>query len=169
MSKEAPIAQFNPMQDQRAYRSALGRFATGIAVVTTTGPDGPIAITVNSFASVSLDPALILWSPDKSSKRHDVFVKADHFVVHILAANQKHICDGFARAAYAFDEIDVQMSPEGSPVIQGCLAVFECRKSAAHDAGDHTILIGEVFRVSEQAGESLVYAHGAFAKLAVAG
>ena len=85
------VQSFRPSDNLKDYRHALGRFATGITVVTATGPDGPVAITVNSFASVSLDPALILWSADKKSRRHDMFAGAEHFVVHVLAASQRHI------------------------------------------------------------------------------
>ena len=156
---------FNPHENVSHYRRALSRFATGIAVVTASGPDGPTAITVNSFASVSLDPPLILWSPDKASRRHDVFAQATHFAVHIMAAHQRDICQGFVKSAFAFDTVETVMNASGVPVIQNCLAVFECRQHAAIDAGDHTILIGEVLSASEQPGEALIYANGAYGKV----
>ena len=159
---------FTPQEDTRAYRTALGRFTTGIAVVTALTKDGPIGITVNSFASVSLDPALVLWSPDKKSSRHDPFVEADAFVIHILSADQRKISEGFVRSRSAFEDLDVVVNEVGVPVIQNCLAVFECKKAAAHDAGDHTILVGEVYRACEKEGEALLYASGAYRSLPAA-
>lgn len=160
--------RFAPHENLKNYRSALSRFATGVAVVTASGPNGPVAITINSFASVSLDPALILWSPDKNSNRHDVFVSADHFVVHILAAHQREICDLFVKTATAFDQIETEANEHGVPIIQDCLAVFECRKFESVDAGDHTILLGEVLKASHRSGEALVFANGAFSKMPAA-
>ena len=168
MSGFMDMHRFKPNENIKDYRSALGRFATGITVVTTVGPNGPIAITVNSFASVSLTPALILWSPDKNSKRHDVFVGAGNFVVHVLAADQREICEAFVRSAFAFDKVATQPNEKGIPIISGCLAVFECRKFAAFDAGDHTILLGEVEKASHRPGEALVYANGAYQEMPAA-
>ncbi len=162
------MRSFKPSDNLKNYRNALGRFATGIAVVTAIGPeDGPTAITINSFASVSLNPALILWSPDKNSRRHDTFVNAEHFVVHVLAAEQRYICDGFVKSAYAFDDVPHLYNEYGVPVIEDCLAVFQCRQYATHDAGDHTIVLGEVHRASHRPGEALVFANGAFREIPV--
>lgn len=154
--------RFSPSVNPKAYRNALGRFATGITVITTYGPNGPSAITVNSFASVSLDPALVLWSPDKKSKRHDIFVNAEYFAVHVLAAHQRGICDGFVKSAFAFEGVETVSNEQNVPIIKGCLAVFECKKFAQHDAGDHTILIGEVLGARHRCGEALVFANGAY-------
>lgn len=162
------MKSFAPRENIKNYRNALSRFATGIAVVTACGPNGPIAITINSFASVSLEPALILWSPDKNSKRHDMFVQAEHFVVHILAAHQRTVCDGFVKAADAFEQVATIVNQNNVPVIRDCLAVFECRKFEAIDAGDHTILLGEVLKASHRSGEALVFANGAFSKMPAA-
>lgn len=160
--------RFAPQENIKNYRSALSRFTTGIAVVTAPGKNGPAAITINSFASVSLDPALILWSPDKNSARHDHFVSAEHFVVHVLAAHQRTICDAFVKSAFAFDQVETHTNEYGVPVIEDCLAVFECRKFEAIDAGDHTILLGEVLKASHRSGEALVFANGAFCKMPAA-
>lgn len=168
MSGSMNMHRFKPNENLKDYRSALGRFATGITVVTTVGPNGPIAITVNSFASVSLSPPLILWSPNKSSKRHDTFARAENFVVHVLAADQREICEAFARSAFAFDKTPTHPNENGIPIISGCLAVFECRKFAAFDAGDHTILLGEVENASHRPGEALVYANGAYQQMPAA-
>ena len=162
------LHRFKPNENVKDYRSALGRFATGITVVTALSPNGPVAITVNSFASVSLNPALILWSPDKSSKRHDTFVRAEHFVVHVLAAEQRQVCEAFVRSAFAFDAIDTCLNEHGIPIIEGCLAVFECRKFTDIDAGDHTILLGQVENAGHRPGEALVFANGAYREIPAA-
>lgn len=156
---------FKPSDNLRNYRSALGRFATGIAVVTAQGQSGPVAITINSFTSVSLDPALILWTPDKKSKRHDIFVNAKHFVVHVMAAQQRHISDHFTKSAQTFDAVPIELNVYGVPLIEGCLAVFQCRRYATHDAGDHTLILGEVYEASHSPGEALVFAHGAYREI----
>ncbi|MDZ4136431.1 MAG: flavin reductase family protein, partial [Paracoccaceae bacterium] len=76
----------------RAFRDALGCFATGIAVITTQGPDGPMGFTANSFSSLSLDPPLVLWSPAKASNRFAIFASAQHYSIHILGADQSPLC-----------------------------------------------------------------------------
>jgi len=156
----ATMTAFSPDTDPRAFRSALGRFATGVTVVTAIGAEGPIGMTANSFSSVSLLPALVLWSPAKASSRHDDFVAAGHFSINVLAADQVDIGMGFARAKDAFDTADTRMNEYGVPVIRGCIANFECTRAATHDAGDHTIIIGQVIRAQEHPGAPLIFADG---------
>lgn len=152
---------FDPTTDPKAYRKALGRFTTGIAVVTAIDSAGaPIGITVNSFASLSLAPALIMWAPAKNSNRHDPFVAAPNFAVHVLSADQKAVCDQFVKNMYGFDGIAYEQNAEGVPVIEGSLAAFECATTALHDAGDHTMIVGEVTRVRERGGEALIFHNG---------
>ena len=155
-------AVFRPADDPRAFRTALGRFATGVTVVTALSHEGPIGITANSFSSVSLDPALVLWSPAKASSRHDAFVAAQHFAVHVLGAEQRPICDAFVRSKFGFEGLSVISNRDNVPIIAGCLATFECKLSVVHDAGDHSIVIGEVERARERSGEPLIFASGAF-------
>ena len=85
--------------DERAFRDALGRFATGVTIVTCNGPDGPMGITANSFASLSLDPPLVLWSPAKSSRRYEAFVNATEFAIHVASYDQLDLCRDFAKSA----------------------------------------------------------------------
>ncbi|WP_372805365.1 flavin reductase family protein, partial [Loktanella salsilacus] len=80
------ISTFDPASDADSFRGALGTFVTGVTVITTDSPDGPVAIVANSFASVSLDPPMVLWSPAKSSKRFEHFAGARRFAVHVLSA-----------------------------------------------------------------------------------
>lgn len=143
------------------FRAALGRFATGVTVVTCMSDRGPLGMTVNSFASVSLDPPLVLWSPAKSSSRHAAFVTAEHFVVHVLGVEQQEICRQFARDGLNFEGLTVTECAGGAPLIEGCLAHFECSRHATHDAGDHTIVVGRVEAAAAKDGQPLVFAVGA--------
>ena len=155
----APGTQFSPQDDARAFRNALGAFATGVTVVTTDTPEGPVGITANSFASVSLDPPLVLWSPAKASHRFVHFAHAPRFAIHILDQSQKAICEAFTRSKTAFNDLDWVTSPQGVPLINGVAACFECNLEATHDAGDHVIVVGRVIRAHHSGAEPLVF-HG---------
>ena len=156
---------FDPADDPRAYRNALGAFATGVCVVTTGSDDGPVGITANSFASVSLDPPLVLWSPAKSSKRFNYFADAQHYAIHVLDGHQQDMCNAFTRTKHAFDGLDWDTSPEGVPLVRGCLARFECTLAASHDAGDHVILVGLVNKAAFREGLPLLFQGGRFVSL----
>ena len=145
----------------RALREALGRFATGVTVVTIAGPDGPLGFTANSFASVSLDPPLVLWSPARASRRFAAFAAARHYSIHVLAVEQAAICRQFARGGAGFEQTP-PATPEGVPVIAGALARFDCSRHAAHDGGDHLIIIGRVIRFVQRSGAPLVFSQGAY-------
>jgi len=155
-------ATFDPASDPRAFREALGQFATGVTVVTAQSEIGPLGITANSFASVSLDPPLVLWSPGRFSKRFDAFCTADHYAIHVLGQNQARIGAGFSRNGSEFSVADWSLSPENVPVLKGCLARFECRLVAVHEGGDHAIVVGEVLRAQTGSGAPLVFAQGVY-------
>lgn len=146
----------------RALRDALGRFATGVTVITIAGPDGPMGFTANSFASVSLDPALVLWSPAKSSLRYPYFAAAQHYAIHILGVAQLDLGARFARGGAGFAGLAYQTSPEGVPVVPDTLARFECHQHATHDGGDHLIIVGRVLRFTLTDGAPLVFSQGAY-------
>lgn len=155
--------RFDPAQtDPRAFRDALGQFGTGVTVITCATPTGPIGITANSFASVSLDPALVLWSPAKRSSRYPFFAAAEHFAVHVVADTQRHICDGFARSADAFGDLDWSPDPQGVPLINNCLSRFECQTQAVHDGGDHSIIVAKVTHVTTHPGAPLMFFGGQY-------
>ncbi|UJW77037.1 flavin reductase family protein [Rhizobium sp. SL42] len=167
-SQRSGEAVFLPeAENHRAYRNALGSFTTGVTVVTAMSPSGPIGMTVNSFASVSLDPPLVLWSPAKNSSKHDAFANASHFAIHVLGAGQDHLSAAFTRGGAAFDGLEVEINPQGVPVLPGTLARFECLQQALHDAGDHTIIIGRVTRVAHRQGDPLCFSQGRFGRFAV--
>lgn len=142
------------------FRNALGTFATGVTVVTCNSADGPIGITANSFASVSLDPPLVLWSPARSSSRYPYYAEAKHFAIHILAAEQAHLSGAFVRGGSGFEGVDITFNEAGVPLIPGTLARFECETHATHDGGDHLIIIGRVGRVTTRLGDPLIFSRG---------
>ena len=147
---------------QRELRSALGAFASGVTVVTCRGPHGPLGFTASSFTSVSLDPPLVLWCPSILSLRHDAFVSAHHFAIHVLAVHQTDLALRFAARADDFNGIAWRESDRGVPQFGDCLARLDCRHFAAHGAGDHTIVIGQIEQVTHRPGSPLVFARGAY-------
>lgn len=152
-------------RDPLAFRKVLGQFATGVTVVTCASARGPVGMTVNSFASLSLDPPLVMWSPAKSSRRAEAFRAAPWFAVHILAADQQGLADAFMRAADAFDETRWRHGDGGVPLIEGCLARLQCLRIAEHDAGDHTIEIGRVVHMASREGDPLLYYRGQYDRI----
>jgi len=153
------IATFDPSTDAASFRDALGSFVTGVTVVTTDGPDGPVAMVANSFASVSLHPPLVLWSPAKASKRFEHFAGSRRFAVHILASDQHDICAAILASKTAINKVPMHLSHCGMPIIEGALATFECNLETTHDAGDHVIVVGRVTKAHHRGGDPLVF-HG---------
>lgn len=157
------MTNFNPsVENGRVFRKALGRFGTGVTVVTTSTPEGPLGMTANSFSSVSMDPPLVLWSPSKFSKRYPHFERASHFAIHVLTTDQAEICNGFAKSSNAFDGLNWHFNDQNIPLIDGCLARFECQKSACHEGGDHMIMVGQVERAALSDGSPLMFFGGNF-------
>ncbi|MGB3179256.1 MAG: flavin reductase family protein [Albidovulum sp.] len=146
----------------RELRLALGRYATGVTVVTTVGARGPLGMTANSFSSLSLDPPLILWCPARASARFDTFASASHYSVHVLRADQLDLCERFASAGDDFSGFDIASTPEGLPALTGCLARIDCAAEGVHDGGDHAILVGRVLRAELGQGDPLLFWHGRY-------
>lgn len=158
-----PSAPATARTDARALRHALGAFATGVAVVTAMGPDGPHGLTVNSFASVSLDPPLVLWSLDRRSHSLRVFETAPSFAVHVLGAHQEALARLFARpGADRFTGLTLESGLDGAPLLPDCVAAFECRRVAAHDGGDHVVFVGRIARYRSDERPPLVFSRGRF-------
>ena len=158
----------NP-NDNRALRNALGRFATGIAVVTAIDPDGhPIGLTVNSFSAVSLNPPLVLWCLDNGSHNLEAFRRASHHAITILAADQQDLSNRFATwPTDRFAGLPWQPGLGGAPLLPGACASFEVANETAHLAGDHTIFIGRVERFTEAPDRApLLYFGGGYRHLA---
>lgn len=154
--------------DPREFRDALGCFATGIAVATARPADGrPVGMTINSFASVSLDPPLVLWSIARTATGFAAFRDAGNFVINVLREEQRAVSARFAgQADDRWEGIAVERWTTGAPVIAGSLAVVECATEAIHEGGDHLILVGRVLRLaSDRSGRPLVYFGGRYAGL----
>lgn len=165
LDRLADAISFYPRNEEaRQFRQALGRFATGVTIVTVATPGGPEGMTVNSFSSVSLDPPLILWCPARLSARHDLFAGAAAFAVHVLGAEQLDLCLRFTRGGAGFAGLDRQVNEDGVPVIPGVAARFDCLAHATHPGGDHTIVVGRVRRVTVGGPDDhpLVFAAGRF-------
>lgn len=150
----------------RDFRNALGRFATGVTVITALSPEGkPIGVTVSSFNSVSLDPPLVLWSLSGNSPKLEAFRQASHYAINVLAGDQRNLSNRFAsRTEDRFADVPVHEGLGGTPLIDGCCAWFECTHEAHHPGGDHLIFVGRVQRFAR--GEStspLVFFDGAYA------
>lgn len=157
------MTAFTPTSDNtRQLRDAYGRFATGVCIVTTQTSAGPVGMTVNSFSSVSLDPALVLWCPMKGSDRTEHFASASHFAIHVLREDQGDLAMMFAKHGDAFDGLSVSEGMGGVPLLSDWCARFECVATAQHDAGDHLIQIGQVLRADYNDTAPLIFAGGGF-------
>ncbi len=150
---------------QRAFRDALGRFATGVTVVTTRTDHGPLGITANSFAALSLDPALVMWAPGKFSRRFGAFAEAPCFAIHVLAEDQLALAEHFAANGSDFDLPDLVESADGVPLLANCLARFECQRHAVYPGGDHAIVVGQVTQVSTRDGAGLSFFAGQYGRI----
>jgi flavin reductase (DIM6/NTAB) family NADH-FMN oxidoreductase RutF len=153
--------------DARAFRSALGTFATGVTVVTTWTPDGTYAgLTVSSFNSVSLAPPLILWSLGLDSASLAAFRACSHYVVNVLAEDQTELSSRFALTKTdKFGDLAITQGAGGAPLLPGCCAWFECRNEAQHPGGDHLIFVGRVERFARSDRRPLVFQGGAYRAL----
>ncbi|MGX1098841.1 flavin reductase family protein [Amorphus sp. MBR-141] len=162
---DAPLATMDP----RAFRNALGAFATGVCVVTAVTGDGErLGMTVNSFSSVSLDPPLILFSVANAAKGIEAWRCVEHYAVNMLAWNQQDVSNRFARAMTdKWSDLDVDTGGHGMPLIRHALARFECRGEHQYPGGDHVILVGRVlnFEVLRPDAEPLVFHRGRYREL----
>jgi len=154
--------------DTWTFRRAMSAFATGVTVITAPRDDGGyIGVTVNSFCSVSLDPPLVLCCLKTDTRRYGHFRSAKHFNVNILASDQSWLSQRFAgNLAGRFSDIPHRSSAAGVPLIEGCAAHLECRKSAIHPGGDHAILVGEVDGLALSNRPGLVFQNGRFQNVA---
>ncbi len=149
------------------FKQAMGNYPTGVTIVTAQDAEGnPIGMTVNSFASVSIDPLLILWSIDKKAFHYDAFTKATTFNVNILAADQGELCMLFAsRVDDRFSKCEWQPGSNGVAVLKDVASQLECTLHNSVDAGDHVILIGEVTEIRNEEKEPLLYHKRLFGKI----
>ena len=145
----------------------LGRFPSGVTVVTTKNQDGSDeGMTVSAFCSVSLDPPLVLICIEKNASAYKALTSAAGFVVNILAASQEQVARRFAIVDIdRFEGVGYSRSQNGFAVLDDVLGIIECATFATHDAGDHTIIVGQVEAARAQTGTPLLYYRGGYAQL----
>jgi len=161
----------SPLTTQE-FRKALGQFSTGVTVVTVEREPGKIqGMTANSFTSVSLDPLLILVCIDHRAKILPFLQKKKSFGISVLKAGQQAVSEYFARGVHSAEaeerlSIRYARTPSGLPVLEDTLLQLSCSTVAAHLAGDHTILVGEVHDAETHDGEPLLYFRGEYRTIA---
>ena len=155
--------------DSIQLRNALGSYATGVTIITTIDQQSsPVAMTANSFSSVSLDPPLILWSIDRNSRSFDIFSTAEFFAVHILSQPQAHLSTLFAKKIEdKFDQVQWHRGLNDIPIINEHLSCFQCHTKYTYDGGDHIIIVGEVLKFDDHSAsqEPLIFYHGRYRNL----
>lgn len=160
----SPTEQGDPALDTRAFRRSLGQYPTGVTVIAARDGAELLGMAVNSFAAVSLEPPLVLWSIRRASRSAAAFLRCGHFAVSILADDQIEVAQRFgAGAPDRFEQVCWRSGLGGAPLIDGAIAHLECRLATTHDGGDHHVLIGEVLRHTRLPGEPLVFAQGQYA------
>ena len=149
------------------FRSALGNYATGITIVTTRGVRGdPVGMTANSFASLSLDPPLVLWSVDSSAPEAEDFLAAGHYAVHILRQDQQQLSHTFSNHSIdKFADLSIEQGIENLPLLSDYSARLQCEIVNRHEEGDHVILIGQVLDIRIEDAEPLVFFNGGYRRL----
>lgn len=151
--------------DPKAFRRALGNFATGVTIITAKAPDGTrVGVTASSFNSLSMDPPLILWSSMKETPSCALFEQASHFAVNILAADQMEMSNHFARRQEdKFATVDYEDGLGGAPIFDGCAGRFECETYDKLDGGDHWIFVGRVVKFDDFGRAPLCFHQGSYA------
>ena len=153
------------------FRQLLGRFATGVTVLTTRAPSpgtggDPIGMTASSVASVSLDPPLVLVSVDRHHDMHAALERASQFVLNVLAADQEALSRRFAAdEPNRFNGVGFHPNKQGIAVLDGVVAHIECEKQAVIPAGDHTVFVGLVVGGNVTDKRPLLYYRGGYAGL----
>jgi flavin reductase (DIM6/NTAB) family NADH-FMN oxidoreductase RutF len=154
--------------DSRLFRKALGTFATGVTVVTGSTPKGvPVGVTVNSFASVSLDPPIILICLDNNTSCLKAFCEGERFAVNILSENQQDLSEEFAGLQeHKFKDRAFETWDSGCPILPGCLTNLECTRLNAFEGGDHLIVLGRVDRIEHADGRRpLLFYQSAYGRI----
>jgi flavin reductase (DIM6/NTAB) family NADH-FMN oxidoreductase RutF len=157
-------------REQHHFRKVMGNFPTGVTVVTSRGPDAsPCGLTANSIASVSLDPPLVLVCVDRSASSHACITQGGSFAISVLSSQDEELARRFAKGSFAerFRDVSFTDSENGSPVLTGALAWLDCRVANVYEAGDHSIVIGEVISCDAREGEPLVFFRGGYHRIPV--
>lgn len=156
--------------DSKEFRSVMSRFATGVTVATTCEGTRRLGITVNAFASVSLDPPLVLICIERASRIHQVFLESRIFAVNILSQEQEAISACFAGNSDCryneFCGVSSHAVATGAPVLDDAIGFVDCRVVNVFDGGDHSIFVGHVEALGAREGDPLLYFHSRYARLA---
>lgn len=154
----------------RRLRDIFGTFASGLTIITSSTSQGPAGFTCQSFASLSLEPALVTFSPARTSSTWPALRDAGSFTVNILPAEHQHLAGQFARSGTdKFAGVSHTSSPLGNPILDDALAWIDCEMHAEYDGGDHTIVVAAVRHLSaRQDAEPLLFFKGRYAGLAPA-
>jgi flavin reductase (DIM6/NTAB) family NADH-FMN oxidoreductase RutF len=152
--------------DPRDFRNALGTYATGVTIITAAGADGkPYGLTCNSFASVSLNPPLVLWSLVLYSSSLSIFQNAGHFAVNVLGASQQALANKFAKSSEdKFVGVEWAPGAGNAPVLKDSVANFQCRAVNRYYGGDHVIFLGAVEAYAYTRNEPLLFARGGYGR-----
>jgi flavin reductase (DIM6/NTAB) family NADH-FMN oxidoreductase RutF len=143
---------------ERQFRDALAQFATGVTIITARAPHGFVGFTANSFNSVSLDPPLVIWSLARRSRSLAIFEGALQYAINVLAHDQIDLARRFSRPhTDRFAGVAFRQGASDAPLLEGCVAWFECRHHALHPAGDHMLFIGEVIATGHRRRLPLVW------------
>ena len=160
------LASGNSALDPRDFRNALGTFATGVTIITAMADDGkPYGLTCNSFASVSINPPLVLWSLGKFSQGLPIFQNASHFAVNVLSESQQALASQFAKPSTdKFAGVAWTPGLGSAPLLAGSVAHFECRAASRYYGGDHVIFLGAVEAYAYNRQEQLLFARGGYGR-----
>jgi 3-hydroxy-9,10-secoandrosta-1,3,5(10)-triene-9,17-dione monooxygenase reductase component len=148
-----------------AFRAALGRFCTGVTVVTAAGADGPAGFACQAFAALSLEPPLVLFCPSARSRSWPVIEAAGRFCVNVLAHDQRDVSAVFGTSgADKFGTVAWRAAPSGAPVLDGVLTWVDCELEASYPSGDHHVVIGRVAALGPSRDtRPLLFYRGAYA------
>ena len=152
--------------DAATYRTVLGHFATGVVIVTAIDGDEPVGMACNSFATVSLDPPLVMFCAAKSSSTWPRIQAAGKFAANVLGEDDEEVCRLFAeKDADRFAHMTFRPGPSGAPILDRALAFFDCVTDVEHDAGDHVIVVGRVLELGYQSeGRPLLFYRGGYGR-----
>jgi 3-hydroxy-9,10-secoandrosta-1,3,5(10)-triene-9,17-dione monooxygenase reductase component len=156
-----------PPFEPRKLRNAFGRFPSGVTVITTRSAEGkPEGLTANSFAALSLDPPMVLWSLGKNANSLPSFLKSGHFAINVLGSRQADLSHRFATpSADKFASVETTHGVGGCPILPDVLASFECETQQSLEAGDHILFIGRVLRFGYRDGPPLGFSAGQYASV----
>ena len=146
------------------YRAALSAFATGVTVIVAEDETGPVGLTVNSLASVSLEPPLVLWCLGDQCDRRALFSSADRFTINVLAAEDMALCKRFAWGDARLEPEETRLAPSGAAGLKGALTILDCVSHTKIGLGDHMVIVGQVLDFETRPGDGLLFFRGGYGR-----